>query len=44
MLVYSIPQYNADITSISEEDCFMYGINYNVFRIIGGMGSTVFSN
>jgi ribonucleoside-diphosphate reductase alpha chain len=26
MLVYSIPQYNIDITNISEEDCFMYGI------------------
>jgi hypothetical protein len=25
-------------------NCYMYGINYNVFRIIGGMGSTVFSN
>jgi hypothetical protein len=25
-------------------NCFMYAINYNVFRIIGGMGSTVFSN
>jgi hypothetical protein len=25
-------------------DCFMYGVSYNVFRIIGGMGSTVFSN
>ena len=26
MIVYSIPQYNNDITTISEEDCFMYGI------------------
>jgi len=25
-------------------NCYMYAINYNVFRIIGGMGSTVFSN
>jgi hypothetical protein len=25
-------------------NCFMYAINYNVFRIVGGMGSTVFSN
>jgi hypothetical protein len=25
-------------------DCYMYAINYNVFRIVGGMGSTVFSN
>jgi hypothetical protein len=25
-------------------DCFMYAINYNVFRIIGGIGSTVFAN
>ena len=26
MIVYSIPQHNIDITNISEEDCFMYGI------------------
>jgi hypothetical protein len=25
-------------------DCYFFAINYNVFRIIGGMGSTVFSN
>lgn len=25
-------------------DCYMYAINYNIFRIIGGMGSTVFAN
>jgi hypothetical protein len=25
-------------------NCNMYAINYNVFRIIGGIGSTVFSN
>lgn len=25
-------------------NCYMYAINYNVFRIIGGMGSTVFAN
>ncbi len=25
-------------------NCYMYAMNYNVFRIIGGMGSTVFSN
>ena len=25
-------------------NCFMYGINYNVLRIIGGIGSCVFSN
>jgi hypothetical protein len=25
-------------------NCYMYAINYNIFRIIGGMGSTVFSN
>lgn len=25
-------------------NCYMYAINYNVLRIIGGMGSTVFSN
>ena len=25
-------------------NCYMYAINYNVFRIIGGIGSTVFSN
>jgi len=25
-------------------DCYMYAINYNVFRIIGGIGSTVFAN
>ena len=25
-------------------NCNMYAINYNIFRIIGGMGSTVFSN
>jgi hypothetical protein len=25
-------------------NCMMWAINYNVFRIIGGMGSTVFSN
>jgi len=26
MIVYSIPQVSVDITNISEEDCFMYGI------------------
>lgn len=25
-------------------NCYMFAINYNVLRIIGGMGSTVFSN
>jgi hypothetical protein len=25
-------------------NCYMYAINYNIFRIIGGIGSTVFSN
>lgn len=25
-------------------NCYMYAINYNVLRIVGGMGSTVFSN
>jgi hypothetical protein len=25
-------------------NCYMYAINYNVFRIVGGMGATVFSN
>ena len=25
-------------------NCYMYAVSYNVFRIIGGMGSTVFSN
>jgi len=25
-------------------NCMMWAVNYNVFRIIGGMGSTVFSN
>ena len=25
-------------------NCFMYAVNYNVFRIIGGMGANVFSN
>jgi hypothetical protein len=25
-------------------NCYMYALNYNVFRIIGGIGSTVFSN
>lgn len=25
-------------------NCYMWAINYNVFRIVGGMGSTVFSN
>ena len=25
-------------------NCYMYAINYNVFRIVGGMGSTVYSN
>ena len=26
MIIYSIPQYNSDITTISEDDCYMYGI------------------
>jgi len=25
-------------------NCYMYAVNYNVFRIIGGIGSTVFAN
>ena len=25
-------------------NCYMYAVNYNVLRIIGGMGSTVFAN
>lgn len=25
-------------------NCYMYAINYNVLRIVGGMGATVFSN
>ena len=25
-------------------NCYMYAVNYNVFRIVGGIGSTVFSN
>ena len=25
-------------------NCYMFAINYNIFRIIGGMGSTVFAN
>ena len=25
-------------------NCYMWAINYNIFRIVGGMGSTVFAN
>ena len=25
-------------------NCYMWAVNYNVFRIMGGIGSTVFSN
>ena len=25
-------------------NCYMWAVSYNVFRIIGGMGSTVFAN
>ena len=25
-------------------NCYMWAINYNVFRIMGGIGATVFSN